>query len=130
MFDEFDGDPDTNDVSDGGYVSGEELADAIIEDTVHCKTCGVSMLCGDSECFIAGDHSYCPDHIQDAIEDRERVLQAAIVLLWRCYKAGHRDGWESSEANTEVFDAVNNFMADELGPRWGEKMEWMDGQIQ
>ncbi len=33
----------------------DNLEDAIIEDTCHCKLCGCSIVCGDPDCLIHED---------------------------------------------------------------------------
>ena len=53
--------------------------------------------------------------------ERMESSHPAINLLLRCYQAGHRDGWQDGETNSEVFDAVNNYMTDLFGGSWGER---------
>lgn len=45
-------------------------------------------------------------------------MDRARDLLIRCWKAGHRDGWQNGETNTECFDAVNDFLSDEMHETW------------
>lgn len=58
--------------------------------------------------------------------DAEIQRDKAIELLKRCYTAGHRQGWEDGESNTECFAAVNDFLSNTLGSEWGDKMEVAD----
>lgn len=49
-------------------------------------------------------------------DETTKTLDKAIKLLVRCYNAGHRDGWQDGETNDEVFDAVNDFLDETIGP--------------
>lgn len=48
--DDFDG--ENEDAEPEPEVTQEEYEDAVIEDTVHCGLCNVSMCCGDSDLLI------------------------------------------------------------------------------
>lgn len=48
--------------------------------------------------------------------------QEAIDLLVRCYKVGHREGWQDGETNSEVFEAVNTYLTQHVGSDWGPRL--------
>ena len=53
-------------------------------------------------------------------------LREALQLLSRCYRAGHREGWENDWTNAEVFEAVNAFMHNQTGDAaWMKNPDWL-----
>lgn len=51
-------------------------------------------------------------HIDDYLELKARH-DRALKALSAAYQAGHRNGWEDGPSNNEVFDEINNILANE-----------------
>lgn len=69
----------------------EQMADAIVEDTVHCSVCHASYVCGDNEPFVVLDP---PGEQQEAAEygcQEVKLCESCVkhaVGQWLCEIAG------------------------------------------
>ena len=43
---------------------------------------------------------------------------SAVMLLYKCYQAGHREGWEDGQSTVEVMNEVHDFMCNNFGNNW------------
>jgi hypothetical protein len=58
-----------------------ELDDAIVEDTCHCKRCG--MTCSVTDTYVFGSYAVCDDCTQDEIDELGTLVATLTALIER-----------------------------------------------